>query len=75
MRGRECGRGRTHLCGEMGCVPYRCRAPQQGDTPLQLALFHENEEAVAKLLDAGAAGVSKDASEKVRGGLRYANRK
>jgi ankyrin repeat protein len=56
-------------------VPYRCRAPQQGDTPLQLALFHENEEAVAKLLDAGAAGVSKDASDKVRGGVRYANRK
>jgi hypothetical protein len=35
--GRSCGRERTHLRGETGCLPDRCRAPQNAETPLHFS--------------------------------------
>ena len=62
------GRGRTHLRGERGCVPERCRAPQNEDTPLHLASEMGHVKVVAKLLKAEA---NKEVKNLVRGGGGY----
>ena len=70
---RGCGRGRTHLRGKRGCLPERCRAPQNGFTPLHEAAYRGHAAVVEQLLGAGA---EKDAEDRVRGegGLRDAGR-
>ena len=55
--------GRTHLRGERGVLPDRCRAPQSGYTPLHLAAGGGHAAVVEQLLAAGAAT---DAQDKVR---------
>ena len=63
--GRRCGRGRTHLHGERGCLPDRCPAPQIGRTPLHYAAIYSYAAVMEQLL---AAGAEKDARNNVRGG-------
>ena len=65
------GRGSTPLRGERGCAPDRCRAPQNGNTPLHGAAISGHSAVLEKLLAAGAA---KDAPDEVRGGVRHADR-
>ena len=50
------GRGsvRTHLRRKRVCLTERCRAPQNGDTPLHLAAFKGHAAVVVQLLAAGA---------------------
>ena len=62
--GRGCWRGCAHLRGERGVLPERCRAPQDGSTPLHCAALIGYAAVVEQLLAAGAA---KDAKNKVRG--------
>ena len=45
-------------------MPERCRAPQDGATPLHLATNHGQEAVMEMLLEAGAAT---DAKDKVTG--------
>ena len=52
--GRGSGRGRTHLRREMRCLPDRCRAPQDGETPLQKAARNGHAVVAEKLLAAKA---------------------
>ena len=59
-----CGRGRTRLRGERVCVPERCRATQNGDTPLHLASASGHTKVVVKLLNAKA---TIEVKNKVRG--------
>ena len=49
--------------GERGILPERCRAPQDGGTPLHLAVTGGHAAVVEQLLAAGAA---KDAKDEVR---------
>ena len=57
---------RKHFRGEMGCLPERCRAPQNGDTPLCVWVKKGGDAVVvAKLL---AAGADKEAKNGVRRG-------
>ena len=59
------GRGRTHLRGgEGGCLTERCRAPQDGHSPLHLSAQHGHSAMVEQLLAAGAAV---DTQNEVRG--------
>ena len=63
---RGSGRGHTHLRrGERGVLPERCRAPQNGKTPLHCAAFKGHAAILAQLLAAGAAA---DAEDEVKGG-------
>ena len=57
--------------GERGILPERCRAPQDGDTPLHMAANGGHAAVVEQLL---AAGVAKEANDKVflGGGIRDA---
>ena len=50
--------------GEGGCLPERCRAPQDGCTPLHFAVAEGHAAVVEQLLDAGA---DMEAKDKVRG--------
>ena len=50
--------------GERGVLPERCRAPQDGRTPLHWAAEDGRAAVVEQLL---AAGVAKDAKDRVRG--------
>ena len=50
--------------GEMVCVPERCRGPQDGRTPLHIAVVYGHAAVAEMLLKAGAA---MDATDKVRG--------
>ena len=50
--------------GERVCVPERCRAPQNGDTPLHLASASGHTKVVVKLLNAKA---TIEVKNKVRG--------
>ena len=66
IRGRGGGRGHTHSRGgEGGCLPERCRSPQDKWTPLHLAA-NKGHAAVVELLLAARARV--DAKDEVRGG-------
>ena len=62
--GHGCGRGRTHLRGERGCLPDRWPAPQNGGTPLNLAAKKGHAAVAGHLLAAKADVETKD---KVRG--------
>ena len=69
--GRGCWRGCTHLRGEGGVLPERCRAPQDGFTPLHWAAAGGHAAVVEQLLAAGAAMDAKDNVKGVGvGGLR-----
>ena len=61
--GRECGMGRTLLRGEMGCLSERYCAPQDGRTPLLLAVEGLHYAVVKLLLE---AKVDTEAKDKVR---------
>ena len=50
--------------GERRCLPDRCRAPQDGMTPLLLAVAHDNASVVGQLL---AAKADVEAKDTVRG--------
>ena len=65
IEGRWCGKTRTDLRREEGCLPDRCRSTQNGATPLQLAVNGRHEEVVQQLV---AAGVPQDETNMVCGG-------
>ena len=55
-----------HSRGKKGVLLETSCAPQDGDTPLQMALVFDHPAVVEKLL---AGGVDKEAKNKVRGGV------
>jgi len=61
------GIGSKHLRRERGCLPERCRAPQEEKTPLHRAAEFGHAAVVEKLL---AAGADKEAKDAVRGHCR-----
>ena len=60
QRGRGCRRGCTVLRGERGCLPDRCRAPQDGWTPLHHAAYEGRAAVVEQLLAAKADVAAKN---------------
>ena len=55
--GCVCGMGRTHLCGERGCLPERLRTLQGGGTALHFAAKAGHTEVVEMLVGASGADI------------------